>query len=159
MATSSHAQAQARGGARCHEQPVSQLLDNWPRLGCASEHGEGIAVRADNKELVSVAPSRRPGECAPLGNPRTRGNIVKRFDVTFASSHGLCQDGDGNLWAVDSGPFAETAGVTGVKGNQVFKFDQNGKLLLTLGKAGVSRPVRTRSCNRPPVTPRPMATS
>ena len=38
----------------------------------------------------------------------------------------------------DSGPFNDSPDA-GVKGNQVFKFDQNGKLLLTLGKAGVGK--------------------
>ncbi len=79
--------------------------------------------------------------------------------MTFASSHGFCQDRDGNLWAVDSGPFDDAPGVTGVKGNQVFKFDQNGKLLLTLGKAGVSRPAPTPSSSPPPAAQRPTATS
>jgi len=63
------------------------------------------------------------------------GNILKRFDVTFASSHGLCLDRDGNFWAVDSGPFGNVPDA-GVKGNQVFKFSPEGKLLLTVRAGG-----------------------
>src|SRR6185369_11743936 len=67
------------------------------------------------------------------------GEITQRFDnVTFSSSHGLCRDRDGNFWAADSGPF-NNAPDAGVRGNQVFKFSPEGKLLLTLGKAGVGK--------------------
>src|SRR6202171_871658 len=55
----------------------------------------------------------------------------------FVSPHGFCQDRDGNLWALDSGPFS--TGAAGTKGYQAFKFSTDGKLLLTLGKAGVSK--------------------
>src|SRR3989442_11250653 len=40
-------------------------------------------------------------------------------------------DHDGNLWVADNG-------VKDGRGQQVFKFNQDGKLLLTLGKAGVA---------------------
>ena len=111
-----------------------RMLESWPHLG-AIKSGAAIGIVPDNKGGVWL---QHRGDPAII-HFDAAGNILKRFDVTFASSHGLCQDGDGNLWAVDSGPFTDTPGVTGVKGNQVFKFDQNGKLLLTLGKAGVSQ--------------------
>ena len=111
-----------------------RMLENWPHLGDIKP-GAAIGIVPDGKGGVWLQHRSEPA----ILHIDTSGNIVKRFELTFASSHGLCQDGDGNLWAVDSGPFGDTPGVTGVKGNQVFKFDQNGKLLLTLGKAGVSK--------------------
>ena len=52
-----------------------------------------------------------------------------------------------------------TAPTDGVKGNQVFKFSPDGKLLLTLGNAGVSKAGPTRSCSRRRAAPRRTATS
>src|SRR5438128_10231083 len=48
----------------------------------------------------------------------------------FVFPHGATSDRDGNLWVTDAG------GADG-KGHQVFKFSPDGKVLMTLGKAGV----------------------
>ena len=53
-------------------------------------------------------------------------------------AHGFCRDRDGNFWAGDSGPFADNPATEG-RGFQLFKFSPEGKVLLTLGKAGVSK--------------------
>jgi hypothetical protein len=47
----------------------------------------------------------------------------------FVLPHGLSVDRAGNVWVTDG------VGKDG-KGHQVFKFSPDGKLLLTLGKAG-----------------------
>ena len=49
----------------------------------------------------------------------------------FIFPHGATVDRDGNLWVTDA------RGENG-KGHQVFKFNPDGKVLMTLGKAGVS---------------------
>ncbi len=49
----------------------------------------------------------------------------------FVFPHGATVDRDGNLWVTDA------RGENG-KGHQVFKFSPDGKVLMTLGKAGVS---------------------
>ena len=49
----------------------------------------------------------------------------------FVFPHGACVDEDNNLWVTDGG------GANG-KGHRVFKFSPGGKLLMTLGKAGVA---------------------
>ena len=49
----------------------------------------------------------------------------------FIFPHGATVDRDGNLWVTDA------RGENG-KGHQVFKFSPDGKVLMTLGKAGVS---------------------
>ena len=60
------------------------------------------------------------------------GKLVKSFGAgLMLFPHGIHVDRDGNVWVTD--------GVgRGGKGHQVFKFSPDGKLLLTLGKAGVA---------------------
>ena len=75
------------------------------------------------------------------------GKLVKSFGQgMLIFPHGIFVDRDGNLWVTDgqdNGAAAERgapprsgppAGAT--KGNQVFKFSPDGKLLMTLGKPG-----------------------
>ena len=62
------------------------------------------------------------------------GRFVKGFGAgLFVSPHKLTIDRDGNIWVADNG-------ITQGKGQQVTKFDKDGKVLLTLGKAGVAGP-------------------
>jgi sugar lactone lactonase YvrE len=83
------------------------------------------------------------------------GKLVKSFgEGILIFPHGIFVDRDGNVWVTDGqdnapvaargagqaaaprgeGPVGPRAGST--KGNQVYKFNPDGKLLLTLGKAG-----------------------
>ena len=110
-----------------------RMLENWPHLGDIKP-GAAIGIVPDGKGGVWLQHRSVPG----ILHLDPSGNIVKKFDITFSSSHGFCQDQDGNFWAADSGPFNDSPDA-GVKGNQVFKFDQNGKLLLTIGRAGVGK--------------------
>jgi streptogramin lyase len=60
------------------------------------------------------------------------GKVVKTFgDGMFVQPHGMTIDRDGNVWVTD-------AQIKDGKGNQVHKFSPDGKLLLSLGKAGVA---------------------
>ncbi len=60
------------------------------------------------------------------------GKLLKSFGGgVFVFPHGACVDKDNNLWVSDAG------GANGV-GHQVFKFSPDGKVLMTLGKAGVA---------------------
>lgn len=62
------------------------------------------------------------------------GKLLKSFGKgLFVSPHKITVDRDGNLWVADNG-------LKDGQGQQVFKFNQNGKVLMTLGKAGVSGP-------------------
>jgi hypothetical protein len=110
-----------------------RMLENWPHLGDIRP-GAAIGIVPDGMGGVWLQHRSVPA----IVHIDSSGNIVKRFEVTFSSSHGFCRDRDGNFWAVDSGPFNDGPDA-GVKGNQVFKFSPEGKLLLTLGKAGVSQ--------------------
>jgi sugar lactone lactonase YvrE len=80
------------------------------------------------------------------------GKLIKSFGAgMIVFPHGIGVDRDGNVWVTDgndnrpaagraagagrgAGPVGAAAGAT--QGHQVFKFSPDGKLLLTLGKAG-----------------------
>ena len=65
---------------------------------------------------------------------RSSGKVLASFGGgMFVFPHGLTVDRDGNVWVTDG-----QANKEGTKGQQVFKFSPEGKVLMTLGKAGVS---------------------
>lgn len=68
------------------------------------------------------------------------GNLVTSFGAgLLAWPHGFYVDHVGNVWVTDgpTGDLANAAAVDG-KGQQVFKFDPDGTVLMTLGVAGVT---------------------
>jgi streptogramin lyase len=72
------------------------------------------------------------------------GKVIKSFGAgLLIAPHGIFVDRDGNIWVTDC---TCTGGARGAattpapaKGHQVFKFSPEGKLLMTLGKAGGGR--------------------
>jgi hypothetical protein len=63
----------------------------------------------------------------PIFQFDTSGKLLKAFGAgLFVNVHKMSIDKDGNLWVADN------------SGNQVFKLNQDGKVLLTLGKKGVT---------------------
>ena len=76
---------------------------------------------------------------APVLKFDAAGKLLKSFgEGLFVRPHGIHIDRDGNVWVTDGeGPDGADARRNG-KGHQVFKFTQDGKLLMTLGKAGVA---------------------
>ena len=81
---------------------------------------------------------------APILKYDASGKLLKSWgEGMFVFPHGATVDRDGNLWVTDA------RGEDG-KGHQVFKFSPDGKVLMTLGKAGVSAArARTSSISRP----------
>jgi sugar lactone lactonase YvrE len=62
------------------------------------------------------------------------GNLVASFGAgTFVFPHGIHVDCDGNVWVTDA-----RGSKDGKRGHQVIKFSPDGKVLLTLGTAGVA---------------------
>lgn len=108
-----------------------RMLPNWPRLGDIKP-GAAIGIVPDGKGGVWLQHRSVPA----IVHIDANGTIDQKFDVSFALSHGFCEDRDGNFWALDGGPFVENADITG-KGGQIFKYTRDGKRLLTLGQAGV----------------------
>jgi sugar lactone lactonase YvrE len=69
---------------------------------------------------------------APLLKFDATGSLVKSFGTgLFISPHGIHVDKDGNVWVTDTQ-------ARGGKGQQVFEFSPDGRVLMTLGKAGVA---------------------
>ena len=69
---------------------------------------------------------------APILKYDANGRLLAAWGAgLFVFPHGATVDRDGNLWVTDA------RGENG-KGHQVFKFSPEGKVLMTLGKAGVS---------------------
>ena len=69
---------------------------------------------------------------APILKFDANGKLLASFGAgIFVFPHGATVDREGNLWVTDA------RGENG-KGHQVFKFSPDGKVLMTLGKAGVS---------------------
>jgi hypothetical protein len=70
------------------------------------------------------------------------GNLVKSLGKRlFAFPHGFFMDREGNLWVTEGAPKGDPRGEAGAKvgmGHQVFKLNQEGKVLMTLGTAGVA---------------------
>ena len=69
---------------------------------------------------------------APILKYDANGTLLASWGAgMFVFPHGAAVDRDGNLWVTD-------ARGGGGKGHQVFKFSPDGKVLMTLGKAGIS---------------------
>jgi hypothetical protein len=107
----------------------------WPKLGDIKP-GAAIGIIPDGKGGTWLHHRSEP----PILHITPAGIVDRRFgDGMFVQAHGFCQDRDGNFWAGDSGPFADNPATKG-RGFQLFKFSPEGKVLLTLGKAGGNVP-------------------
>ena len=112
-----------------------RMLENWGRLPEGVKWGSTIGIIPDGKGGVWIHHRSDP----PIIKLDSSGKVTKTFgEGMFVQAHGFCMDQDGNLWAGDSGPFRDDPSTAG-RGYQFFKFSPDGKVLLTLGKAGVSK--------------------
>src|SRR5689334_23355283 len=111
-----------------------RVTPNWPQLGDIKP-GAAIGIIPDGKGGTWLHHRSEP----PILHITAAGQVDRRFgNGMFVQAHGFCQDRDGNFWAGDSGPFQGSDATKG-RGFQLFKFSPDGKVLLTLGKAGVSK--------------------
>ena len=122
------------------QQPPDNLykpVDNWAQLPAGRIWGSTSAVDIDPKGNIWVADRCTLNSCAgrteePIMQFDPSGKLLKSFGAgLFIFPHGFHVDHQGNVWITDA------RGQDG-KGHQVFKFSPDGKLLLTLGKAGVA---------------------
>ena len=128
---------QARGGYPPWTSTMAspyRVIPNWPQLGDIKP-GAAIGIIPDGKGGTWLHHRSEP----PILHIDASGAVDRRFgNGMFVQAHGFCQDRDGNFWAGDSGPFQDNPATKG-RGFQLFKFSPDGKVLLTLGKAGVSK--------------------
>ena len=129
--------------APIYGQPNSQAnpyrtIDHWGELPEGRVWGSTSAVDIDRDgRSIWVAERCGANSCAGKTDPPilefdSSGKLLKSFGTgMFVFPHGICVDHDGNIWVTDG------QGKEG-KGHQVFKFSPDGKVLMTLGQAGVA---------------------
>ena len=112
-----------------------RMVENWPQLGANMRWGAAIGIIPDGKGGTWMHFRSEPA----INHFDSSGKILKSFgEGMFVQAHGFCQDRDGSFWAGDSGPFLDDPSTAG-RGFQIFKFNADGELLLTLGRPGVSK--------------------
>jgi DNA-binding beta-propeller fold protein YncE len=131
------------GAARSSAQPSTDLPDpfgpgaSFGQLPAGRTWGgtTAVSVDADGKSVwvfercgaESCADSKLP----PILHFDPSGKLLASFGAgMFVFPHGITADHDGNVWVADAD------GKNG-KGHQVIKFSPAGKVLMTLGKAGM----------------------
>ena len=113
-----------------------RTVENWFKLPEGRTWGSTSAVDIDPKGHIWVGERCGANSCAgksddPILEFDPSGKLLKSFGSgMFIFPHGIYCDKDGNIWITDG------QGKDG-KGQQVFKFSPDGKVLMTLGKAGV----------------------
>ena len=143
-------------------QPTNDLpnpyrtIEGWAKLPTGRAWGSTSAVEID-RDGASIWVAERCGanSCAtstlpPIMKFDASGNLVKAFgEGMLISPHGIAVDREGNVWVTDcactggggrgAAPAPTASTPAPAKGHQVFKFSPDGKLLMTLGKAGGGR--------------------
>jgi DNA-binding beta-propeller fold protein YncE len=120
---------------------------NWDKLeGRKIGVASGFKMDPDGKHLWVIDRCGANG-CAdstldPIIQVTLDGKFVKSFGKgVIGFPHGLFVDKQGNVWVTDGAPEGDPRAAGSAKrhiGHQVFKFSPDGKVLLTLGTAGVS---------------------
>lgn len=118
--------------------PNNYMTDeNVVRMPSGRAMGSGNAVDVDSKGNIWVFERCGQNTCIgsdldPILKFSPGGELLDSFgSEMFVFPHGIIVDKDDNIWVVDAGV------EDGVKGNQIFKFSQNGEILMTLGQPGI----------------------
>ncbi len=112
-------------------------IERWGQLPEGRTWGSTSAIDVAPNGHIWVAERCGANTCAGSNLPAIlefdqSGKLLRSFAAgMFVFPHGFLVDREGNVWVTDA------QGRDG-KGHQVFKFSPDGKLLLTLGKAGVA---------------------
>ncbi len=117
--------ALAAGLAHAQSTAAYRLVENWaqfPRAMTAWAAATGVDVDAEGNVYVF-----QRNEAMPIVAFDRNGKFLRAWGQgMFKTTHFLRVDPSGNVWITDRGDM------------QAFKFDSHGKLLLTLGKKGVT---------------------
>ena len=117
-----------------------RLVDEWVKMPEGRQFGASASIQVDRdgKSMWAVercgANSCAGSNLPPILKIDPSGRILKNFGAgLLLFPHGIFVDRDGNVWVAD-----QQGNKEGTKGQQVFKFSPDGKVLMTLGKAGVA---------------------
>jgi DNA-binding beta-propeller fold protein YncE len=112
----------------------------WAKLPDGRKWGAVVSVDMDRdgKSVWAFDRCETATDCSkskldPIMKFDSTGKLVKSFGGGMINySHGLYVDADNNIWVSDG------RAMNNGKGHTVMKFNQDGKLLMTLGKPGVA---------------------
>src|SRR5262245_23081544 len=105
-----------------------QEVSNWAKLPAGAKWAGVISVDPAANGDMWVFHRSDP----PVMRFDPTGKVVKSFgEGLIVNAHGMTIDRQGNVWVTD-------AQIKDGKGTQVLKFSPDGKLLMSLGKAGVA---------------------
>ena len=127
----------ATSGSACAQPNPYRAVDNWAKLPEGRTWGATSAVGVDRSGNVWVFERCGGTTCAgsslaPILKFDPSGKLLKTFGAgMFVFPHGIYVDKDDNVWVVDG------QGKDG-KGQQVVKYSPEGRVMLTLGKAGIA---------------------
>jgi sugar lactone lactonase YvrE len=134
--TAVKAYTEVNSGPNARPNPY-RAIEKWAQLPNGRNWGQTSAVAVDSHDHVWVADRCGGTSCAdskadPIFEFDASGKLLKSFGAgMFVYPHGICVDKSGNVWVTD-------AQAANGKGQQVFKFSSEGRVMLTLGKAGVA---------------------
>jgi streptogramin lyase len=123
--------------AAAHAQDNPYQEDGWAKLPDGRKLGQTSAIGIAPDGNIWIFERCGANSCigsnvAPIIKLDRSGKYVTSFGAgMFVFPHGLHVDRDGNIWVADADGKED-------KGHQVVKFSPDGKVLLTLGKAGVA---------------------
>ena len=132
-----------------------RLVEHWAQMPISMNGGKwgeviGVKPGPDGSVWVlhrcfNIVP---PGSATCVGRDDmppimkfdTAGKLLESFGQgLLAFPHGFHIDHDGNVWVTDANHLETVLGISAKgRGHQVFKLDPHGKVLMTLGKAGVA---------------------
>lgn len=139
--TGHHGFAQNAGAADPNAAPNPFREDTgWAKLDAGRKWGavSAVDIDRDGKSVWVFDRCETADDCStsklnPIEKFDSTGKVVKSFGAgMFNYPHGIYVDAQNNIWVSD-GRVVKNNG----KGHTVMKFDQNGKLLLTMGTPGV----------------------
>ena len=129
--------AQAAGSVRNDLPQPYRTTRDWGELPAGVKWAAVTAVEPSPDGSIYVVHRCFANSCAgrleaPILKYDANGTLLKAWGSgMFIFPHGATVDREGHLWLTDA------RGENG-KGHQVFEFDKDGAVLMTLGKAGVS---------------------
>ena len=162
LATLGSAEAQPTQAVKAPQLPNPyRLAEGWPSLPLGTNGGKwGEVIRVHVHSDGNIWVFHRcfntvpPGHATCVGRGESNppilqfdpgGRLLKSFGAgLFAYPHGFTVDHDGNLWASDVNDEAIILGLSAktpdgaIKGQEVLKLSPDGKVLMMLGKEGVS---------------------